>query len=468
MAIIAVAGDVSKGYADFCFRNEAGSDLPVGGCYDDTPAGHDRMRQVMARLASQNTDVQFIVGVESTGGLENNWIKLFRELGLPVHVQRLNPLAVRRFLERDLHRNITDELSAKGIAEYLLCHRRPEGIPCDEQMEAQRGLLRHTFGCIERGAEVRAKLQSHLPSVHPGLIAACRHGMPEWVLHLLVRYPTVSQLGAGTVEEVASIAYITEGRAKKLIAAAQGSVASRRDELTGQVVGDLAQEALGLKRKVNDLKKQLWQAIKDDEEVRILKSIPGIGRWTATVLHLEMGPFHRFHSEGAVVAYAGLDSRIEKSGDGEKHRHISRHGKSQIRACLQMPVLTALRMRCQAITQFYERLTKENGKAHQLAVTACMGKLLRIAYACVVSGQLFDETRHEDVRKRYEELLRAKAAADVARAATPLAAGLADALALDAPVTKREAKRRRAAAEALAQAAREAAGLAEDTLAASM
>lgn len=293
-------------------------------------------------------------------------------------------------------------------------------------------------------------LQSLLPSVQPDLVAACRHGMPEWALYLLVRFPTATMLGAATVEDVASIAYVTEGRAKKLIGAAQGSVASRLDDFSAQVVSDLAQEALDLKKKVEGFRSLLWTAIKGEEQVKILKSIPGIGRWTATILHLELGALHRFHSGNAVVAYAGLESRIEESGDGVKHRHISRHGKSQIRGCLQMPVLTALRVECQAITQFYDRLTTK-GKAHQLAITACMGKMLRIAYACVVSGNEFDETRHEDVKKRYEEALRAKATADAAKAANGTMTGLADALALDAPVTKREAKRRRAAVEARAK-----------------
>lgn len=403
------------------------------------------MRQAFAELAAQHPDVQFRIGVECTGGLERNWLQFFRALDYDKKVYRLNALAVKRFLETDLHRGGSDEISARGIAAYLRRGLRPADVPYEPELEGPRTLCRHVLNTLSRGAQIRNELQSLLSSAHPGLVQYCRKGMPQWVLLLLVKFPTAARLAAASPEEMSVIHYMKASRVRELIAAAQCSVAALGDETTGLVISDLAKEALELHRRVEEQKRLLWEQLKKDEETKILKSIRGIGRWTAVVLRLEMGPFGRFHSDRAAVAFAGLDPRVRQSGDVVQHLGISRRGREQVRACLYMPMLTALRDN-PVFKEFYARLRAE-GKIHMVAITACMAKMIRIAYACVVSGQMFDPSRHELVKAKHEAQRKERAEADRAKEAAqadkPAATG-----ALDAPVSQREAKRRRQAAAA--------------------
>ena len=90
MSLIRVGVDASKGYADFCFQNEAGTFLAPSRRYDDTPAGHDAVRQATAQLAADHPSVRFRFGVECTGGLERNWLCLFAALPHPSEIYRLN------------------------------------------------------------------------------------------------------------------------------------------------------------------------------------------------------------------------------------------------------------------------------------------------------------------------------------------------------------------------------------------
>jgi len=438
MAIIAVGGDVSKGYADICFRNEAGSDLWPTGCYDDTPEGHERIRKAFAQLREHHPDAKFIIGVEATGGMERNWLRLFRGLGDDCRVHKLNPLAVKRFLERDLHRNITDEISAQGIAAYLLSGLRPADVPYEPELEGERNLLRHVLNTVERGTQLKNELQSLLPSVHPYLVAHCRQGLPQWALRLMVQYPTAAQLAGASEEDLASIAYMKKAMARKLIAAAKESVAALGDATTAIVVRDLAREILDQVKKIDEQKKHLRKQLKDDAELKLIHSVHGIGWWTAIVLRLEVGPFHRFHSDRAVVAFAGLDARNKESGDGVQRRGISRRGKSQIRASLYMPIVAMIRCN-KVIKAFYKRL-KGNKKSHLQAATACMAKVLRIIYACVVTRRPFDEEYHLQAEQRHEA---ARKAAQAASAAVPKPDEGSQSL--DAPVSRREAKRRKQA-----------------------
>jgi len=52
-----------------------------------------------------------------------NWLHLFRELGeaddTELKVYRFNLLVIHRFVERQVDRNKTDEISARGLAKHL-------------------------------------------------------------------------------------------------------------------------------------------------------------------------------------------------------------------------------------------------------------------------------------------------------------------------------------------------------------
>jgi transposase len=437
MSLIHLGVDASKGYADCYFQNEAGTLLPPSRRYDDTPLGHAAVRQAVADLAARHPDARFRIGVEASGGLERNWLRLFTALPQPCEIYRLNPLAVHRFLERDLHRNGSDALSAKGIAAYLAQGLRTADVPYEPDLEGALTLFRLVENLIDRATQVQNELQSVLPAVQPDLVQFARQGLPQWLLQLLEVAPTADALGRADAETLARIPYLTRARAQNLILAARKSVAALREPATATVVTTLAAEVRRLNEQITKLKRQVGRDLKEDPAIEQLTALPGIGLWTAVCLRLEFGRFERFHSAAAAVAYAGLNPRVFESGDGVIRIGISRRGRSTIRAALYMAVLTAIQKN-PPIAAFYGRL-RARGKTHLQAACACMAKLLRIAYACVKRNEPFDAERHLREEKREEPSCPVAAE----KAPSEAAAGVG---ALEAPVTRREAQRRRAAA----------------------
>lgn len=446
MTVIHLGVDTSKGYADFCFLNEHGTVLPPSGRFDDTPEGHQAVRQAFTALAAHHPQLQFRIGLEASGGLERNWLRLLRELTADGcgKVYQLNPLAVRRYLERDLHRTITDPISAKGIARYLRDGLRSADRPHDPLLEGSLTLYRCSCNVIARCAEVQNELQSLLPCVHPDLVQFCRQGFPAWVLHILCQYPTAAALARARSATLTRIPYVTAERAEGLIAAAKQSVAALGDADTARTIQFLAQEIRRQEQQSNALKAHLIRQLAADAEVLFYQSIPGIGPWTAVCLRLEYGTMTRFHSDAAVVAFAGLDPRTHQSGDANEDHGISRRGRHRIRAALFMAAQTAIRHN-PVIKAFYARL-RAQGKEHMVALTACMAKLLRLAYACVMSQQRFDPERHRQTQERYAQAQASQSTTPVPTAADPAPAGPHREGSLHAPVSRREAQRRRAAA----------------------
>lgn len=438
--------DPSKGYADFCFTNEHGSILPGGGRRDDTPQGHADLRRAITALLARDPKAQLLVGVEASGGLERNWLRTLRELASEVpapecsagcrsrlRLYHLNPLAVYKYLERELHRNVTDPISARGIADYLQRGLRRADCLHEPKLEGVRSLYRFTLGYLDHSVVLQNQLHALLPSVHPDLVQYCRADWPKWLLLLLVRYPSALFLSRAHTRSLARIGYITKDRATMLVEAAKTSVGSLRDDAgAAQTVQLLAKEILRLQGQVAALKQQLTRQFTQDREVVLSSSISGIGAWTAVCLRLECGSLTRFHSAEALIAQVGLDPRTYVSGDGEEHHGISHRGEARVRAALYMAALTAVRTN-PVIRAYYTHL-RAQGKPHLVALVACMAKLLRIAYACVMRDAPFDPEYQAQARKRWE----AEEAARAARRNTP--AGAPGPAALDAPVPEDRSK----------------------------
>lgn len=401
--------DVSKGYVDVAAVNDSGSILNVGGRFDDTLEGHRSLGENLAVFWTSPSEepAEIKVGLESSGGLERNWLKSLRDLHPSLECYLLNPLAVKKFGERFLHRNVTDRHSALNIAHYLRLGLNPREAPFENDLEGPRTFYRHVKKETTRCAEMKNELQCLLPSTHPELVQHCRNGLPDWVLRLLKKFPTVGQLAKAGKKALLSIPYVTEERAHKLLANAKRSVASRTDGMTGFVVKSLSSEILRQQEKIEEMKSHLAESMKDDEVARLWQTFTGIGSWTALCLRLEFGSVERFYSASALAAYCGLDPVVHQSGDTEKHRGISKRGRPGIRGILYMPIESAIRYN-PVISEFYARL-RRNGKTHLQAATACMRKTVTILYAMAITGKPFDPEYHKKLRREWEEKRKALA-----------------------------------------------------------
>lgn len=474
MRLLALGVDVSKGYADFRGLDPDGRPLRTCAArYDDTPAGHAAVRTLIQGLLAQYPDAQLRIGVEGSGGLERNWLHLFLAcLPRALHqVYQLNPLAVKRFRDRELHGSVTDARSAHALAEYLRGGLRPADRPFAPVGEGLVVRYRSTRNTQERATQLRNELQNLLPAVQPALVAYCRRGFPAWVLTLLTRYPTAAQLARVRPATLARLPYVTPRRAELLRAAAKQSVGALQDADTGATVAALAAEIRRLDAQVEAAKAYFGQRLALDPIVQRLVTIPGIGLWTAVLLRLEVGSFDRFPSASSLIAFAGLDPRYHQSGDGEQHFRISKRGRSAIRAGLYMAVLSAIRYN-PPVQAFYRRLVAA-GKTTGVALTACMGKLLRIAYACVTTETDFTPD-HEAQRVARQVPARVSgntAAPATAPGAAPEAptvpaptlletkqASTPTPVTEEAPVTWREARKRKAASAPPAEKFRQVRG----------
>jgi transposase len=131
-----------------------------------------------------------------------------------------------------------------------------------------------------------------------------------------------------------------------------------------------------LKRCLKDLDKELGQAIKKSpvwrEKDKLLKSTPCVGQVLATTLLADVPELGLIPGR-EVSALVGVAPLNCDSGQFRGRRKVW-GGRAHVRAVLYMSTLSGIR--CNPVLRsFYQRL-RLAGKAHKVAMTACMRKLI--------------------------------------------------------------------------------------------
>jgi len=381
--------DVSKGYADFVILDAKKDVVEPNFQLDDTFGSHCKLFEILKRFFDCHSGSVLFAAVESTGGYENNWL---HSLGgfqgtLDIRSARLNPLGVRANSKASLRRVITDKISARDVAEYLIAH--PEKVTY--QQEDSLAGLRRQWGfvrlLVKQKTHILNQFESLLYTANPELIAYCQSGVPAWLLKLLKQYPTAANLAKARATSVARIPYVTAGRAKELIEQAKKSVASATDETTGSLITAMAEQIIRMEETIRIQSQQMAKRCAIPE-VTLLKTIPGISDASAIGLMLEIQSVKRFSSVKKLAAHFGLHPAFKTSGDGTSGVRMSKQGRKEPRKILFMVAMVSLTANPH-IRKIYEEHT-EKGMEKMAAIGLCMHKILRIVYGMLKNNQAYD------------------------------------------------------------------------------
>ena len=121
---------------------------------------------------------------------------------------------------------------------------------------------------------------------------------------------------------------------------------------------------------------ELHQRAKADPRVKVLRTLPGVGEFTALVMLAEIGDITRFGSARKLASWAGLTPTVRGSDLTVRHGHISKQGSAWLRWVLNQAAQTAKRSPEFAAT--YAAIAKRRGK--KIATIAIARKLLTRAY----------------------------------------------------------------------------------------
>lgn len=384
--------DVSKGYSDFVLLNGSFEELERTFQLDDTNKGHTTLKLLLEQWMDKHSLSRINCGLESTGGLEDNWYGMLCNLGktLPVRAARLNPAVVKNAAKASNNHQTTDALSAKNIASYLVRYAEEIDYKSRDTVYREfRSLQNHIRLLQKQKTQSINEFKQLLYRIFPELQSYCPKDVPNWLLEVLRLYPTPQKLARAKAEKVARIKHVSLSKAVALIDKAKNSISSRGHatdvELIASMVGELTHKTI----QIEALKKLLVTHCLGPE-IDLLVVQKGIAKYSAARIMIEIEDIARFPTPGQLASYFGLHPTIKESGDKKSVSRMSKRGRPAMRETLYMCAKTAV-IHDPHMKAIYEK-HRARGKSYNQAIGVIMHKMLRIIWAVLTYGQSYNST----------------------------------------------------------------------------
>jgi transposase len=436
-----LGGDVSKGYCDFVLLDEDKQVVEKNFQLDDTPQGHTILKEKIAGFFRENPQAELNAGVESTGGYENNWVRVLMTMrpDTNINVARLNSLGVSHNQKAGLQKNSTDKISAKNVAEYLKGHPEKVVYNRKDPYAAGRRLYTSIEMSTKQVTQLLNLLDKMLYTLNPSLLCYWKDEIPKWLLTVIVKWPTCVNLSQARTKDIAGISYVTQERALELKKNAMDSVASLGAPLESvdeYTVSSLAKKIINNREEIEEAKKQLYK-LNPIPEIKILKSLPGISDYSAYGIMLEIGDIANFSSPKKLCSYFGIHPVFKESGDGKWGYYMSKQGRKRARRLLYLAAMCAIG-KDEMMKSLYTDLT-EKGRAGKDAICILMHKYTRIIYAMLKNNATYDPRIDKAQREKYAQIQKNRATKKIQKVSSDRRFQTHDVL---APISRRQDKKR--------------------------
>lgn len=288
--------------------------------------GPAAMQQVIDELRPQAIEVAF----EATFGW--GWFAdQLAELGVPAHMA--HPLATKAVSSARVK---NDAVDAKTLAHLLRTNLLPEGWIAPPEVREARRLVRMRAALVRLRAKLKAQVHALLGE----------HGIQPDVVDLF------SNQGRLLLKELQLPA-----------------ISKSRLEACLRLIDEISLEVVLAER-------EIYQSVREDERLKRLLPIPGIGPIIAATILSEIGDITRFPSADKLCAWAGLTPGEHSSANNIRRGHISKQGSRWLRWVMVEAAVHAFRD--VELRQLFIRIAQRRGT--KIARVAVARRLLTLVY----------------------------------------------------------------------------------------
>lgn len=396
--MISVGMDISKGKSTVCLRSHTGEVLREPFEIYHSEEDLDALCVLLEDCAARE---EVRVVMEATGIYHLPVLMHLKQEGFFVAV--INPLMMKKFAAQHIRRGKNDKRDAMKIAAYgIEKWYQLENFTPEKKLYEELRLYGRQYSHYV-GLKIKAKqnLSCLLERVMPGIVLLLpfdHTGMArkEKLLDFVEEYRHFENIAAMEETEFLESYKVWAHRngyhagskkASEIYRLAVGSITTL--EACRGSTRMLLNHALHTLREINILCTEILLAMQELAmqlpEYRTVRSMNGVGDVLAVRLIAEIGDVRRFHSPGALVAYAGIDSPEFQSGTfTATKRHISKRGSALLRKIGYEVMQSLKRIHCENDPVYCYMLKKEQeGKNKKVCKVAGMNKFLRIYYARV-------------------------------------------------------------------------------------
>ena len=270
-----------------------------------------------------------------------SWLaELLEDYGFEAHM--VHPLRCKAIASARLK---NDRVDAAILAQLLRADLLPEAWIAPAKVRQLRALLRHRISLVRLATQARNRIHA----------VAADHGYDR------------------------SASYWT-GPGRGWLAELDLPAASR------EIITDCLAVIDGLAPVIDRIDGELHAHAKADPRVKVLRTLPGAGEFTALMMLAEIGDISRLGSARKLAGWAGLTPTVRGSDLHVRHGHISKQGSVWLRWAMNQAAQTA--KRSPEFAASYAAIARRRGK--KIATIAIARKLLTRAWHLLSEVQAAD------------------------------------------------------------------------------
>lgn len=382
--------DIAKRNHEASVIDANGQSLVESLSFPNTQAGCEKFCQLLQRL--HISPGELIIGLEATG---HYWLAVYAflvEKGFTVHV--INPIQSDAFRRMSIRQTKTDAIDALLIAQIMRFGQYSATSLSEENIIALRQLSRYRLAIVDICGDCKRRVIALLDQVFPEYENLFSDIFGVSSRELLLRCQTPEDMLAISTEELskllakASRGRFAEGKAREIqVAAVHTFGISYAKEAFAFQIRQLIEQICFSEKQLEQLEAQIASVLHRTNQV--IATIPGVGETLGAVILSEIGDIHRFDSPAKLVAFAGLDVRVNQSGEfiGTRNK-ISKRGSPYLRRAIWLAASRAAF--CDPTLSAYYQSLKARGKHHLTAIGAVCRKLCNILFVILRENRPYE------------------------------------------------------------------------------
>jgi transposase len=382
--------DIAKHNHEASIIDAAGKLLTGSISFTNTKEGCEKLLALFDKFQVQPCEL--VIGMESTG---HYWLSVYSflvESGYDVKV--INPIQSDAFRRMYIRQTKNDSKDSFVIAQIMRFGEYSYTNLADEEIIALRQLSRYRLSLVDTVSDCKRRVIALLDQVFPEYNKIFSDAFGATSQELLLKFQTpedflsVSSKKLATLLAKASKGRFKEEKAAELKAIAKGSfgVTFAKDAFSFQI-RQLMEQIVFLEAQTESLEAQISTLLNAANQV--ITTIPGIGDTLGAIIVSEIGDIHRFSCPSKIVAFAGLDVKVNQSGEFTATKtKISKRGSPYLRRAIWLAAGRAAF--CDPILSEYYQSLRARGKHHLTAVGAVARKLCNIIFAILSENRAYE------------------------------------------------------------------------------
>lgn len=347
----------------------------------------------------KSLDGETRIVMESTGNYHTPIAWALNDAGFYVSV--VNAMLVHDYKNNSLRRVKTDKKDAAKLANYGLDQwfELPRYVP----EEDTRLMLKNCYRQYQQYSKVQTMLKNNLislletafPNANRLFLSPPRaDGSEKWVDFVADFWHCECVCGLSEKAFISKYQKwckkrgynFSQAKASSVYAEASGYISVMpKNDTTKLLVEQAVSQLRATSGALAALKQEMQALASTLPEYPVVMKMFGVGPTLGPQLMAEIGDVRRFHSKKALVAFAGLDSPPNDSGQvTNNHRRMTKRGSPALRRTLFL-VMGVILQNAPADDPVYQFMAKKRaeGKPYRVYMMASANKFLRIYYASV-------------------------------------------------------------------------------------